>query len=41
MLLILQMRKTQKLNASDSSNEENTEGEISDENVNAPQEEST
>ena len=32
---------TEELNASDSSNEENTEGEISDENVNAPQEEST
>ena len=32
---------TEELNASDSSNEESTEGEISDENVNAPQEEST
>ena len=32
---------TEELNASDFSNEENTEGEISDENVNAPQEEST
>lgn len=32
---------TEELNASDSSNEESTEGEISDENINAPQEEST
>ena len=32
---------TEELNASDSSNEESTEGEISDENVNTPQEEST
>ena len=32
---------TEELNASDSSNEENTEEEIYDENVNAPQEEST
>ena len=32
---------TEELNASDSSNEESAEGEISDENVNAPQEEST
>ena len=32
---------TEELNASDSSNEENTEEEIADENVNAPQEEST
>ena len=32
---------TEELNASDSSNEESTVGEISDENVNAPQEEST
>ena len=32
---------TEELNDSDSSNEESTEGEISDENVNAPQEEST
>ena len=32
---------TEELKASDSSNEENTEEEIADENVNAPQEEST
>ena len=32
---------TEELNASDSSNDESTDGEISDENVNAPQEEST